>query len=116
MGGSLRIPPSPPEIADAFEQHKRLSFFNVSRYNEIQWNQVSLTSTLPCLNYGEMTEMAEGARLEIVCAVTGTEGSNPSLSASQLIQTKQALFSKGNSRCFFYVLSCPREKISTTDL
>jgi hypothetical protein len=24
---------------------------------------------------------AEGARLEIVCAVTGTEGSNPSLSA-----------------------------------
>jgi hypothetical protein len=32
---------------------------------------------------GEMSELAEGARLEIVCAVTsGTEGSNPSLSAS----------------------------------
>ena len=31
---------------------------------------------------GEMSELAEGARLEIVCAVTsGTEGSNPSLSA-----------------------------------
>ena len=32
-----------------------------------------------------MTELAEGARLEIVCAVTsGTEGSNPSLSAIKL--------------------------------
>ena len=32
---------------------------------------------------GEMSELAEGARLEIVCAVTsGTEGSNPSLSAT----------------------------------
>jgi hypothetical protein len=32
--------------------------------------------------YGEMSELAEGARLEIVCAVnSGTEGSNPSLSA-----------------------------------
>lgn len=30
---------------------------------------------------GEMTELAEGARLEIVCAVTGTKGSNPFLSA-----------------------------------
>ena len=30
-----------------------------------------------------MSELAEGARLEIVCAgKTGTEGSNPSLSAS----------------------------------
>ena len=34
-----------------------------------------------CL-YGEMSELAEGARLEIVCVVySGTEGSNPSLSA-----------------------------------
>ena len=32
--------------------------------------------------HGEMSELAEGARLEIVCAVkSGTEGSNPSLSA-----------------------------------
>jgi hypothetical protein len=32
---------------------------------------------------GEMSELAEGARLEIVCAVkSGTEGSNPSLSAT----------------------------------
>ena len=31
---------------------------------------------------GEMSELAEGARLEIVCVVySGTEGSNPSLSA-----------------------------------
>ena len=34
------------------------------------------------LKCGEMSELAEGARLEIVCAVkSGTEGSNPSLSA-----------------------------------
>ena len=33
-------------------------------------------------NIGEMSELAEGARLEIVCAAkSGTEGSNPSLSA-----------------------------------
>ncbi len=32
--------------------------------------------------HGEMSELAEGARLEIVCAAkSGTEGSNPSLSA-----------------------------------
>ncbi len=32
-----------------------------------------------------MSELAEGARLEIVCAVkSGTEGSNPSLSAITL--------------------------------
>ena len=31
-----------------------------------------------------MSELAEGARLEIVCAVkSGTEGSNPSLSAKK---------------------------------
>ena len=34
---------------------------------------------------GEMPELAEGARLEIVCpAKSGTEGSNPSLSARKL--------------------------------
>ena len=33
-----------------------------------------------------MSELAEGARLEIVCAVnSGTEGSNPSLSADSNI-------------------------------
>jgi hypothetical protein len=32
---------------------------------------------------GEMTELAEGARLEIVCLVkSGTVGSNPTLSAT----------------------------------
>jgi hypothetical protein len=36
-----------------------------------------------CLTCGEMSELAEGARLEIVCVVySGTEGSNPSLSAT----------------------------------
>ena len=36
----------------------------------------------PAKYYGEMSELAEGARLEIVCAAkSGTEGSNPSLSA-----------------------------------
>ena len=35
--------------------------------------------------HGEVTELAEGARLEIVCtAKSGTEGSNPSLSAKIL--------------------------------
>ncbi len=35
-------------------------------------------------NSGEMSELVEGARLEIVCtAKSGTEGSNPSLSASK---------------------------------
>ncbi len=35
--------------------------------------------------FGEMPEMAEGARLEIVCsAKSGTEGSNPSLSARKI--------------------------------
>jgi hypothetical protein len=34
-----------------------------------------------------MSELAEGARLEIVCAVTsGTEGSNPSLSAILILE------------------------------
>ena len=35
---------------------------------------------------GEMSELAEGARLEIVCAVnSGTVGSNPTLSATYLL-------------------------------
>ena len=39
-------------------------------------------------NWGEMSELAEGARLEIVCAAkSGTEGSNPSLSAINCLQT-----------------------------
>ena len=47
------------------------------------------------LKYGEMSELAEGARLEIVCAVnSGTEGSNPSLSAIIISVSKQAHFSK----------------------
>ncbi len=35
---------------------------------------------------GEMTELAEGARLEIVCsAKSGTVGSNPTLSAKKFL-------------------------------
>ncbi len=34
---------------------------------------------------GEVSELAEGARLEIVCTLAGTEGSNPSLSAIKSI-------------------------------
>ena len=42
----------------------------------------AITKTLCDFINGEMSELAEGARLEIVCAVKrGTEGSNPSLSA-----------------------------------
>jgi hypothetical protein len=42
---------------------------------------VNALDPIPC--HGEMSELAEGARLEIVCTVkNGTEGSNPSLSAS----------------------------------
>ena len=56
-GSWVRIPPSPP-------------------YDGILKN-----SACPKI-FGEMSELAEGARLEIVCAVkSGTEGSNPSLSA-----------------------------------
>ena len=44
--------------------------------------------------YGEMSELAEGARLEIVCAVnSGTEGSNPSLSAITHLPTNRHNFS-----------------------
>ena len=57
-GSWVQIPPSPP-------------------YHGI------LYKISACLKiFGEMSELAEGARLEIVCAVnSGTEGSNPSLSA-----------------------------------
>ncbi len=44
------------------------------------WHKSAAVWIPPC---GEMSELVEGARLEIVCAVTsGTEGSNPSLSAT----------------------------------
>ena len=41
---------------------------------------------------GEMTELAEGARLEIVCsAKSGTVGSNPTLSAMHHVGCMAAL-------------------------
>ena len=50
-----------------------------------------------------MPELAEGARLEIVCpAKSGTEGSNPSLSATNhvkfMAENLQANFTTGESR------------------
>ena len=45
---------------------------------------------------GEMTELADGARLEIVCsAKSGTEGSNPSLSAKKHNWTRMNTDSHG---------------------
>ena len=49
-----------------------------------------------------MTELAEGARLEIVCsAKSGTEGSNPSLSARRFLrtQTNADFQDKGLKKC-----------------
>ena len=41
--------------------------------------------------FGEVTELAEGARLEIVCGATSsTQGSNPCLSASRLCSNASA--------------------------
>ena len=46
-----------------------------------------------------MSELAEGARLEIVCAVTsGTEGSNPSLSAILVQGFRCPPFAKATAR------------------
>ena len=45
-----------------------------------------LICVLIFLLYGEMPELAEGARLEIVCsAKSGTVGSNPTLSAKNFL-------------------------------
>ncbi len=61
VGSWVRIPPSPPFSDEGLHQH---------------------CSDLSA-RCGEMSELAEGARLEIVCVVySGTEGSNPSLSAT----------------------------------
>ncbi len=41
-----------------------------------------------------MSELAEGARLEIVCAAkSGTEGSNPSLSATDCLLSIEGILS-----------------------
>ena len=41
---------------------------------------------------------AEGARLEIVCALTGTEGSNPSLSAIRFFPGIAGRMAAGSTR------------------
>ena len=83
-GSWVRIPPSPPEIEDAFQMESdSLDTLPKSDQRLPQYFRKRTESdfTSICSFYGEMTELAEGARLEIVCAVKGTEGSNPSLSA-----------------------------------
>ena len=68
-GSWVRIPPSPP---------LPVSF-------PVRGGPAPATLVLSAL-CGEMSELAEGARLEIVCVVySGTEGSNPSLSATALM-------------------------------
>ena len=68
------------------------------------------TNQLKC---GEMSELAEGARLEIVCAAkSGTEGSNPSLSAKIL---GQKCICKPKRNCL-HVLSCAGSKVSPPSL
>ena len=67
-GSWVRIPPSPPFTAAACEA--------------VTYGVPGDSALLGLFEYGEMSELAEGARLEIVCvAYNGTEGSNPSLSA-----------------------------------
>ena len=48
-------------------------------------NEKQKVKSIPFLrNHGEMSELAEGARLEIACtAKSGTGGSNPPLSATK---------------------------------
>ena len=66
--------------------------------------------TYPC---GEMSELAEGARLEIVCAAkSGTEGSNPSLSA-KIPGQKCSYEPKRNC---LHVLSCAGSKVPPPNL
>jgi hypothetical protein len=70
-GSWVRIPPSPPHLGDRQPKQGRGVPFILVDGSKI------------C---GEMSELAEGARLEIVCVVySGTEGSNPSLSATFLL-------------------------------
>lgn len=63
-----------------------------------------------CISYliqlfkGKMTELAEGARLEIVCTVnSGTPGSNPGLSASN-IPRKAGFFYKRHNNTIDWLL------------
>ncbi len=68
-GSWVRIPPSPPYFVRSPDKECVGAF-----------PFIAVDGFKPC---GEMSELAEGARLEIVCVVySGTEGSNPSLSAT----------------------------------
>jgi hypothetical protein len=83
-GSWVRIPPSPPLAESGRRQHSQaLRRTRLGREHPV------------C---GEMSELVEGARLEIVCVVySGTEGSNPSLSATpfSLLDTADDLNQRG---------------------
>jgi hypothetical protein len=72
-GSWVRIPPSPPG---------KSKYVRLSRRSG-RGSPDGIARGFVCSeDFGEMSELAEGARLEIVCtAKSGTEGSNPSLSA-----------------------------------
>ena len=76
-----------------------------------------------------MSELAEGARLEIVCAAkSGTEGSNPSLSAirkifngsymhiSRKLNTWQLLSSNNLKLHIPHVISCSCTQVPSANL
>ncbi len=77
VGSWVRIPPSPPLPVCFSTRGWRIWRLPPSG----KWpDQRRSFKSASC---GEMSELAEGARLEIVCVVySGTEGSNPSLSAT----------------------------------
>ena len=70
--------------ARGFESHPLRQNLNVILLNFFRHRQNRIPDKF-CRSkriYGEMSELAEGARLEIACTTdSGTEGSNPSLSA-----------------------------------
>lgn len=53
------------------------------------------------LFYGEMAELAEGARLESGCTLTGTVGSNPTLSAICFISVSFDRARRGGSGALY---------------
>ena len=75
-GSWVQIPPSPPDSAAARLTARRgVASVRSQRCSGGTWFAKRSIR-------GEMSELAEGTRLEIVCAAnTGTVGSNPTLSA-----------------------------------
>jgi hypothetical protein len=75
----VRIPPSPPIEQRAWSIEHDVQRIRAGRYALCPMRYAFYSQRR---DRGEMPELADGARLEIVCsAKSGTEGSNPSLSA-----------------------------------